>query len=328
MDILKIQCNLADWFRSSGRKLPWRDTTSPYAVAVSEFMLQQTRVSAVIPYFLRWMEAFPSVDALAAASEHDVLALWQGLGYYSRARNLHHFARQVSRLFSGEIPSDEQKLLLLPGIGPYTAAAIRAFSFDLPAPVVDANIARVLARLFDFREPIDTAAGKEFLFLSSMTLQAGFPSPRIWNSALMDLGATLCTSQKPACLICPLKPFCQTPTPALLPQKKPKPEITRITENRAFCFARNQIWLEQSAGPRWKGLWILPELETLPSAPPIASLDYPITRYQVTMQIFASAPLSELIAHSLEEFEKLPVASPHRRAVALCLRFVHTSDHV
>lgn len=317
VDIPELQCNLANWFRREGRSLPWRDAVSPYLVAVSEIMLQQTRVPAVIPYFLRWAEKFPSVQDLAGASEEEVLALWQGLGYYSRARNLHRFAREVCRRFGGQVPSGEGDLLALPGVGDYTAAAVRAFAFDLPAPVIDGNIARVLARLFDCHLPVDSAAGKKFLSDAAMKLQEGEISSRLWNSALMDLGATVCTTGEPACGRCPAREFCKTKHPSTLPKKKAKAEITSVSEARGLCFSNGKIWLEKSAGPRWKGLWILPEIEEPPGSEPVVCLEYPITRYKVTMRVFSSLPAPSSEAHDAESFQNLPMPSPHRRAIAL-----------
>ncbi len=156
--------SLLNWYRQNARDLPWRRTADPYAILVSEFMLQQTQVATVIPYYDEWLRRFPDFATLAAASENDVLHAWQGLGYYARARYLHAAAQFVMQNFGGELPADTAKIAQLPGVGRYTAGAIASFAFDLPEPIVDANIARVLARLTNYKIPIDTSAGRAHLW--------------------------------------------------------------------------------------------------------------------------------------------------------------------
>jgi A/G-specific adenine glycosylase len=329
--------SLVEWFRRCGRDLPWRKSRDPYAIAVSEFMLQQTRVSAVLDFYLRWMEKFPTVQELAAASEHDVLSLWQGLGYYSRARNLHRLARCVVENHGGIFPRDPGLLRALPGVGEYTASAICAFAFDQAAPVIDANVARVLARWSDCRLPVDSAAGRDFLRELASDLQpdeaAGF-GPCEWNSAVMELGALLCTSGRPDCLLCPVRSECLAGDPSALPVKKPRASTTAIEENRALILHRRRLWLEKSGGPRWRGLWILPELcnGIADGVQPLCKMVYPITRYRVTMNVILlrSVPQSlreKLEPHDLKEWEALPLAAPHRRAVAHGLELVHSAGH-
>ena len=193
--------SLQAWFQAQGRSLPWRDDPAPYRVLVSEFMLQQTTVAAVRGHFARWMRELPDVQTLAAAPEEKVLKLWEGLGYYSRARNLHRAAKAIVANFGGRIPDDPAQRRTLPGIGPYTAAAIAAFAFDKPVPVLDANINRLIARLFDFRKDITTAAGRQFLDQAAAALLPA-SGGRDHTSALMDLGATLCAAGQPDCLLC------------------------------------------------------------------------------------------------------------------------------
>lgn len=324
MDIDALHFNLIRWFREQGRDLPWRRTQDPYAIAVSEFMLQQTRVSAVIPYFARWMQLFPTVEALATASEEAVLGIWQGLGYYSRARNLHRLAQTIQEKFDGVFPREIGVLRSLPGVGEYTAAAILAFAFDLPAPVIDANIARVLSRWWNYQESIDTAKGKAFLQKSALDLQSQNISSREWNSAIMELGALLCTSGSPDCLLCPVRSSCQALTPQTLPRKAPRIATTRLEEQRAFILKDGQLWLEQSVGPRWRGLWILPLCNTKTYSPPLAREIYSITRYHVTMEIYLETqPFKKsLYPHALDKWADLPIAAPHRRAIALALTLV------
>jgi A/G-specific adenine glycosylase len=196
------------WYEQYSRSLPWRGNPDPYVVWVSEIMLQQTRVETVIPYFRRWMVHFPTLQALADAPEQEVLKVWEGLGYYSRARNLQRAARQVFQEFNGQIPSDAQSLALLPGIGRYTAGAIASIAFGLDEPALDGNIRRVLSRLFDLRVPARSPEGEYRLWdLARQHLPAGRAGD--YNQALMDLGATICTPHSPNCAECPLEKLCQ-----------------------------------------------------------------------------------------------------------------------
>lgn len=313
----KIREKLAEWFGRQGRDLPWRRTTDPYAIMVSEFMLQQTTVTAVIPYFHRWLEAFPTVAALAGADEQRILELWQGLGYYSRARNLQKAAQAIVERHGGRVPASFEALRSLPGVGDYTAGAVAAFAFDAAVPVVDANIARVLARLFNWQEPIDDAAGKVFLSAASRALlpESG---GRLHTSALMELGALVCVSRSPRCLECPVRPECLAERPEFLPVKRARKETENVSESRAFVCSGKKVWLQLSEGPRWKGLWLLPEVENA-SYPADHVEVYPITRYRVTMKVFhISNPLPGLQPFSPAALPPMP--SPHRRALEAMLK--------
>ena len=308
-----FQKALQAWFRAQGRSLPWRDDHSPYRVLVSEFMLQQTTVAAVLPYFDRWMCALPDVTALAAAPEEKILKLWEGLGYYSRARNLHRAAQAIVINFDGKIPSDLEQLRTLPGIGPYTAGAIVAFAFDKPVPVLDANILRVVARLFDFHSDITTGAGREFLEKAATALLPK-SGGRNHTSALMDLGAMICKSGPPDCLLCPVQKFCRATEPASLPIKPRKKKITALVEWRALAIRRNRIYLIPSPGPRWKGLWLLPPAEPT-DAEPLLSLTYVITRYKVLLHIREANPEPDWKSFPLDQLPPMP--TPHRKAAAI-----------
>lgn len=199
---------LLDWYAEHARQLPWRGTADPYIVWVSEIMLQQTRVETVIPYFLRWIERFPTVQSLADASEQEVLSAWEGLGYYSRARSLHKAAQIIVREFASQLPQDVDLLRRLPGIGRYTAGAIASIAFGKDEPALDGNIRRVLARLFDVRLPARSPAGEQRLWeLARTHLPAGQAGN--YNQAMMDLGARLCTPRAPNCASCPLAHLCQ-----------------------------------------------------------------------------------------------------------------------
>ena len=207
--------NLADlllkWYDSQGRDLPWRHRggahPNPYAVLVSEFMLQQTTVKTVIPYFARFMAQFPTVNDLAQASLEEVYQLWQGLGYYTRARSLHATAQMIVKDFNGKFPSTREDVLKLKGIGPYSVASILALAFNQPETVIDGNVIRIIARLYHLTEPLDEI--KELIRTKAEKLTSRkFPAD--YASAIMDLGATVCTPKRPQCLICPWQKFCQS----------------------------------------------------------------------------------------------------------------------
>ncbi len=227
----EIADRLLDWYARHARELPWRDTGDPYAVWVSEIMLQQTRVESVIPYYERWMRRFPDIATLAGSSQQEVLAAWEGLGYYSRARNLHRAAQIVVQELGGALPKQAVELRKLPGIGRYTAGAIASIAFDQDEPVLDGNVRRVLARLFDMSEPARSPAGERRLWeLAGAHLPAGQASA--YNQALMDLGATICTPRAPDCPRCPLAQSCQANALGIqeerpvMPQKAPLPHYT------------------------------------------------------------------------------------------------------
>jgi A/G-specific adenine glycosylase len=234
----RLAARLLDWYRLQGRSLPWRGHPDPYAVWVSEIMLQQTRVETVIPYFEKWMRLFPSIKDLASASEQEVLNAWEGLGYYSRARNLHKAAQLVVARYAGELPSDLKSLRGLPGIGRYTAGAIASIAFNRDEPTLDGNLRRVFARLFDVSEPADAPAGKEILWkLAAEHLPPGQAGD--YNQALMDLGATICLPRKPRCLLCPLMELCQARangTQEGRPVLKPKKETPHYTHAAGVVF--------------------------------------------------------------------------------------------
>ena len=220
---VSIRRALLRWYRTSGRDLPWRRTTDPYAILVSEFMLQQTQVATVIPYYKEWLRRFPDFSTLADASENDVLHAWQGLGYYARARNLRATAIAIMEKHGGKFPRKLESIRELPGIGRYTANAVATFAFDQSVPIVEANIARVLSRLFNVQTPIDTSAGRERLWSLAAELLPERHAGR-HNSALMEFGALVC-GVRPKCPSCPVKIFCRATEPTILPRKKARPAL-------------------------------------------------------------------------------------------------------
>lgn len=216
---------LLGWYGENQRDLPWRRAREPYAVWISEIMLQQTRVDQVRPYYDRFMERFPTVAHLGRAPLEDVLKAWEGMGYYARARNLHRAARRVVDEHGGQIPDDPARILDLPGIGPYTAAAILSIAFGRDCPVVDGNVVRVLSRLFHLTDnPASSAARKRMDGLAGRLLATGRAGD--FNQAMMELGATICTPSNPRCGECPVNPYCAArkslPDPSVLPRKRPR----------------------------------------------------------------------------------------------------------
>ena len=252
---------LLEWYAIHARQLPWRDHPDPYAIWISEIMLQQTRVETVIDYFDRWMQTFPDIESLANASEQDVLKQWEGLGYYSRARNIHKTARILQQDYGSKLPADPQLLQKLPGIGRYTAAAITSIAFGMDQAALDGNIRRILSRLFDISMPIKIPASERLFWeLAEQNLPPGKAGD--YNQALMDLGATICLPGKPRCLLCPLQSHClafqrgvQEERP-VIPEKKPLPHYI-VT---AAILQRNSLYLlaQRPANGLLGGLWEFP----------------------------------------------------------------------
>lgn len=259
---MEFALTLLQWFRENGRDLPWRQTRDPYAIWLSEIILQQTQVKQGWDYWERFMHRWPTVEALAAATEDEVLREWQGLGYYSRARNLHYAARQIVAL--GHFPDTLEEIRKLKGVGDYTAAAIGSIAFGLPAAVVDGNVYRVLARHFGIDTPINTTRGKrQFTELAQSLLPVD--EPGTFNQAMMDFGALQCTPSAPACRQCPLEASCAACAQGLvgkLPVKNKTLQIKRrdITYVYLRCHGKTAI-RQRPAGDIWQGLWEPPAFE-------------------------------------------------------------------
>ena len=330
-----FQRALLDWYRAHARTLPWREAPSPYKTVVSEFMLQQTQVKTVLPYFARWLEAFPDFNALAAAPEERVLKLWEGLGYYSRARNLHRLARAIVALPS--LPHTPAEWRELPGVGPYTAAAITSISFGEPAACVDGNVVRILARLTAdataFRD--SASAAKAFAPLATELISVS-AAPGDHNQAMMELGATVCFRQKPLCLTCPVRMYCAAAKrgdPEAFPRLAPK-QIEQRAVTRVWCEHGGALLLHRSAATarRFANMHELPTAahagldETgIALGELLAKKRRGITRFQITESIYRP-PLpavravikhqktsAELVWVSLTELESVTLSGPHRR---------------
>lgn len=280
---------LIDWYERHHRPLPWRETRDPYRIWLSEVILQQTRVAQGLAYYRRFEERFPTVVALAEAREDDVLKLWQGLGYYNRARNLHAAARQVAERYGGLFPTRYEEVRALRGVGDYTAAAVVSFAADAPHAVVDGNVYRVLSRLSDIPTPIDTAAGKrEFAtmaaaLLSDYLARIDHKGSGLYNQALMELGALVCTPRGAQCADCPLAGSCmalRSGTVGLRPVKRGKTAQTpryfnylHITDRRGRVAIRRR-----DREDIWQGLYELPLIETAAETD-FEALPIPLTGY-------------------------------------------------
>ncbi len=295
-------------------------------------MLQQTTVAAVIPRYERWLWRFPDFQTLARTSETVVLREWEGLGYYARARNLHALAKLVVSRHGGRLPSSEEELRVLPGMGPYTVGALLSFAFDKPFPALDANISRVLARLHDIREPIDTRSGRCALEAAAFAMLPSRRGGAAANGALMELGALICRAGQPECSLCPVRAWCRTDSPADLPRKAPRKPVVQIHDDRLWLRdSRGRIALRRSEGPRWKGLYLLPECLPSAEASLVYEAAYTVTHHRVILRIHrerkASAePASGTRPHAFNgsspiewvdaaQLARLPLPAPFRKAV-------------
>ncbi len=256
-----LQSSLTDWYQQEKRDLPWRETRNPYHILVSEFMLQQTQVKTVIPYYTRWAKSFPTVQKLAAASESRVLKHWEGLGYYSRARNLHRTAKMIKEQFQGEVPDTLDEILKLPGVGRYTAGAVLSIAFDKKTPVLDGNVKRVLSRWFCLPENGGTPQSENKLWQIAEEILPEKQSGD-FNQALMELGATVCLPKNPLCLLCPTSDSCQAQKNGAqekFPPAKVKTPTQKIEVSAAVIYRNGKTYIQQR--PKrglMAGLWEFP----------------------------------------------------------------------
>ena len=347
------------WFATNARDLPWRRTREPYAVWVSEIMLQQTQVKTVIPYWERWMRELPTIQSLADAPSDQIHKLWEGLGYYTRVRNMQKAAREIVEKHHGKFPNDHDAVLALPGIGRYTAGAICSIAFDQPAPILDGNVIRVLARLFAIRENVKDKKINERLWelalqlVSSAAKVPGNPSRfgncSALNQSLMELGAIVCTPRQPQCMVCPLAKDCAGKRLGLAEELPNVGERAATTERRflACVVERGDKVLvrQRPEGVVNAHLWEFPNVEVplkLPRAKarqhleselgcalekisPIATIKHSITRYRMTLEAFqgelnGTAPKPAAGQWiARKELQKLAFNSAHRRLLATAL---------
>jgi A/G-specific adenine glycosylase len=309
LDARSLRAKLIRWYEGSRRDLPWRSTRDPYAIWISEIMLQQTRVAAVIPYYERFLARFPDAAALARAPEKDVLALWSGLGYYSRARNLQKAARQIEA--AGAFPAAHDAILELAGVGAYTAAAIASISFGLPHAVVDGNVRRVVARLVN-------DANADVQALADRLLDKRDPAS--WNQAVMELGALVCLPREPRCLECPLAAQCEARaagTQREIPGKKRKPATERLARTLLVIRRGGKILLAPSS--RVKGFWDLPE--PFPGARPgevLGTFTHTITYRHYTFTVRKAAGTAPRGCRWFDERKlgEIPLGTVSKKALA------------
>jgi A/G-specific adenine glycosylase len=331
----ECQSALIRWFHSEGKTYPWRETAEPWHILISEVMLQQTQVSTVLNknFFTKFIERFPTPASIATAPEQEILSAWEGLGYYRRVRNLQKAAIAICENHGGTFPRDYDEILALPGIGKYTAGAVSSFAYDLPQPIVDANVARVFSRLFDFQQRVDSGAGQKQLWQWAEELLSQ-DNPRIYNSALMELGQQTCTNKAPQCGICIVSEFCSTSDPASLPLKKAAKKTVLVDEFAIFCIDdEKRILLQQeSSEKRRAGMWKLPlydfsETENLPL---LSKSTYAITHHKVTLRVFhcssENLPLTSTPEglterwHLISELAEIPMPSPFRKVLDSLLK--------
>ena len=344
---------LLHWFSQSARDLPWRRTRDPYAVWVSEIMLQQTQVKTVIPFWERWMRSLPTIQSLAEAPPEQIHKLWEGLGYYTRVRNMQKAARDIIARHHGRFPEDFEAILDLPGIGRYTAGAIASIAFNQPKPLLDGNVIRVLTRLFGIAEnPRDKPTNDQLWQLAGqLVLSANgsaTTSPNACshlNQSLMELGALVCTPKQPKCLLCPVRPHCEAYRTGQVDQLPNLTQRTAATTCRfmAFVIRKGDRFLvrQRPAGVVNGHLWEFPNLEVtdLPkpeaqqlaqvhlgfepkALEPLCTLRHTITRYRITLQVFegslpAGRKARDAQWRTLAQLHQLPFPSAHKRVVRL-----------
>ncbi len=275
-ELPSVHKKLIPWFQKHKRSLPWRKTKDPYRIWLSEIMLQQTQVKTVIPYYQRWLKHFPNLTSLAQAQLPKVLKLWEGLGYYRRARHMHEAAKIILEQYGGKFPADPESLHKLPGIGRYTQGAILSIAFDIPVPLVDGNVARVLSRLFAIPEPIDSREGEKRLWELAKKLVPK-KNPGDFNQALMELGATVCLPNDPWCDRCPVSNFCSAfrqGDQEDYPKKIKKNESKKVRAVCGLVHSDGKLLITQRPSQGlWAGLWEFPTFRLTEKADSESTLD-------------------------------------------------------
>lgn len=323
----RFQRALLDWYRQKGRDLPWRRTGDPYAIWVSEVMLQQTTVATALPFYGRWMDRFPTVEALAGAKDEDALLLWAGLGYYSRCRNLLAGARHVAE---HGFPSTYQEWRQVRGVGPYTAAAISSIVMHEPEAVVDGNVERVFARLTACESPKPRLSAMAAEWASQRIVPT---SPGNWNQAVMELGATVCRPRKPLCPECPVSFACASRSagdPTRYPVKRPQEPVREISDKIVVPRAGSQLGIVKTPPGEWWGdMWGFPRGKLAdsidrPFALPLGTVKHTVTKHRFTVEVKlldVDACSPEFRWLRPEEILEVPLPSPQKRALELYRRW-------
>lgn len=293
--------NIITWYENNKRGLPWRETKDPYIIWLSEIILQQTRVDQGLPYFYKFKAAYPDLKSFALADEHEILRLWQGLGYYSRARNMHTAARKIVNDLGNKFPASFNDLKKLKGIGEYTAAAIASFAFNLPHAVVDGNVNRLLSRHFGIHTPIDSTEGKhQFKILANTLLNR--KEPAIHNQAMMELGALICKPRNPDCLQCPVNNTCIAYEKKIIDKLPVKSKTVSVRNRYLYYFLlihKNEFIIQKrTSDDIWKNLYELPLIETKDIIPPEL--------------ILSSDSLNNLIQHATYKINKMSGPVVHK----------------
>ena len=315
---------LLDWYAANARDLPWRRTCDPYSIWVSEIMLQQTQVSTVIAYWERWMRALPTVQELADAKPAQVLKLWEGLGYYSRARNLQAAAREIVKNHDGQFPRDPADIRSLRGIGRYTAGAISSIAYGLPEPIVDGNVVRILTRIFGIRENPKDKATSEHLWSLAGTLVAKADDCSALNQSLMELGATVCTPRQPKCGECPVARACVARRENAIGFIPAKGKPVRYVEKQINVFVvtdgARYLVQQRPAGGVNGGFWEFPNSESgnkysaANSGQPFATARHSITRYRIQLNAhLIHTKRGEGMWCTLNELRAMPFTAAHRK---------------
>ncbi len=350
---MSLQTRLLEWFEKNQRPLPWRKEYRPYHVWISEIMLQQTQMKTVLPYFDRWMALFPDIETLARSDQKKVLKAWEGLGYYSRARNLHESARHIVEKHDGVFPEVFEDILALKGVGRYSAGAIASIAFNQERPIVDGNVLRVLSRVYAIDKPIDEEKNKPLFWqLQEKLIPKG--KARWFNQALMELGALVCTTENPACAVCPLKNFCKAfknGNPEDYPVKAKKTKSVKVTAGALVLENGGRYFIRfRPLGGIMGGLWEFPEWKLSKNKPmtaqaverktarliekelshPASNLEYfgPIKRnytyFNETLHVFGKrAEASDIRGGwdsawvTKKDFSKYPFSSAHAKIVTL-----------
>ena len=318
--------DLVRWYRRCHRKLPWRTTRDPYRIWISEIMLQQTRVETVRPYYARWLRAFPTVQALARATDDRVLKLWEGLGYYSRARNLHRAAQTVVREHRGKLPRTPDGLRGLSGIGRYTAGAIASIAFDQRTPLVDGNVARVFSRIFAIHADVRSPRTMNSLWRLAEDLLPD-SNPGEFNQALMELGALVCTPANPRCEVCPMRRVCRAHALGLvgqLPNRGNKPRAIRVVANAVLVKRGSKILLQRRPQHGLlANFWELPvaDEQQFRTGRQLCEVRHTITHHRIAMRVLESVPRVPFRSNdrwrwvTRRQLRALALPSAHRRAI-------------